>query len=289
MFKIMCSKYTLKVTLIIVCLIVFWGSTLTTLFAEDLSNKEYTIGPDDTLDIKVWDNDDLNRTVEVSQEGSFTYPLIGKVVVDGLSVFEIETLIKKKLADGYIIAPQVTVNVIEYQSQKVFLFGEVRNPGSYVLKRKTHIMELISEAGGLTDRAERIIKIVRSKSPRRNAGIMTPERDEENETIIMVDLGKYKEDITYDSFFVKSGDSIYVDPMPRLFVTGEVGRPGEFIWKKGLTIRQAISLAGGPTNMAAEKRTIVIRIENEKEEKYRVNMGDLVKPDDIIKVPGRYF
>ncbi len=286
------SSYSLKVTLLIFCLIAFLGGSSTNIFSENLSNKEYTIGPEDILEIKVWDNDDLNRTVEVSQEGSFAFPLIGKVHASHLSVFDLENLIKKRLADGYIIAPQVTVNVIEYQSQKVFLFGEVRNPGSYVLKRKTHIMELISKAGGLTDRAERIIKIVRSKSPRRNAGIMTPERDEENETIIMVDLGKYKEDITYDSFFVKSGDSIYVDPAPpapHFFVTGEVGKPGEFKWENGLTIRQAISLAGGSTQMAAEKRTRVIRVKDEKEHEYNVNMDDLVKPGDIIKVPARIF
>ena len=285
----MSSKYSLQVTLIIFCFIVFFCSSSTNLPAESLSGNEYIIGPEDILEIKVWDNDDLNRTVEVSQVGSFTFPLIGKVNAEGLSVFDLESLITKKLADGYILEPQVTVNVKLYQSQKVFLFGEVENPGSYVLKRKTHILELISQAGGLTDMAGRTIKIVRHKSSSRIGGTITPEKDEENETIITLDLGKYKDDITYDSFFLKSGDSIYVDPAPHLFVTGEVGHPGEFKWAKGLTVRQAISLAGGPTKMAAEKRTSIIRVKNGKEEEYKINMDDLVKPGDIIKVPGRYF
>jgi len=268
---------------------VFCGSGSTNLFAENLSNNEYAIGPEDVLEIKVWDNEDLNRTVEVSQEGTFTFPLIGKVKADGLSIFELENHIKKRLADGYLLAPQVTVNVKEYQSQKVFLFGEVKNPGSYILKRKTHIMELISQAGGLTDMAERTIKIVRHKPTGHSAETGSPEGDEENKTIITLDLGKYQDDITYDSFFVKSGDSIYIDPVPRFFITGEVGRPGEFKWKKGLTVRQAISLAGGPTQLAAEKRTRIIRVKKGKEEEHNAGMDDLVKPDDIIKVPGRYF
>ena len=84
------------------------------------------------------------------------------------NVFKLENLIKERLADGYIVAPQVTVAVGEYQSQKVFLLGEVKNPGSYVLKGTTHILELISMAGGFTDKSGRIIKIERLKSLKHN-------------------------------------------------------------------------------------------------------------------------
>ncbi len=277
-----------KVALIIFCLIVFLVRPSLEVSAEDLSKNEYTIGPEDILEIQVWDNGDLNRTVEVSQEGTFTFLFIGKVRADGLSIFELEDLIEKRLADGYILEPQVTVSIIEYQSHKVFLLGEVRDPGSYILKRKTHILELISEAGGFTDMAGRTIKIVRPKSRKQSEGHVSPTEDKENE-IITLDLGKFKDDNTYDTFFVASGDHIYVNPMTRIFVSGEVGSPGEFKWEKGLTVRQAISLAGGPTQMAALKRTKIIRVKNGKENKIKARMDDLVTPDDIIKVAGRYF
>ncbi len=94
-------------------LIGFLGMSSLDLYAENHSNKEYVIGPDDVLEIQVWDNEDLHRTVEVSQEGAFTFPLIWKVNADGLSVFEIENLIKNRLANGYIVAPHITVNVLE--------------------------------------------------------------------------------------------------------------------------------------------------------------------------------
>ncbi|MFQ5965889.1 MAG: SLBB domain-containing protein [Candidatus Scalinduaceae bacterium] len=279
---------SLKITLTIFCLIVFFGRLSTNLCAEDLFDKKYVIGPEDVLEIEVWDNKDLHRTVEVSQVGSFTFPLIGKVNAYGLSVFELENLIKKKLTDGYIVAPQVRVSVKEYQSQKVFLLGEVKTPGSYVLKRRTHILELISKAGGFTDEAGRIIKIVRSKASERREGLSSPKEDEENE-IITLDIGKFKDDNTYNMFYVASGDHIYVNPLPRIFVTGEVGKPGEFKWERGLTVRQAISLAGGNTEKAALKRSKIIRVKNGKEEELKARMDDLVMPDDIIKVPGRYF
>jgi polysaccharide export outer membrane protein len=286
-FKQMRSAYSLKVTLIVFCLIAFLGRLSSNLSAETLSSKEYTVGPEDVLDIRVWDNEDLNRTIEVSQVGTFTFPLIGKVHADGLSAFELENLIEKKLADGYIIAPQVTVDVKEYQSQKVFLLGEVKRPGSYVLKRKTHILELISKAGGFTDMAGRTIKIVRPKSPKQS-GEQLSSGEEESE-IITLDLDKFKADSAYDTFIVASGDHIYVNEVTRIFVIGEVERPGEYEWERGLTVRQVISLAGGPTQMAALKRTKIIRVINGKEQEIKVRMDDLITPDDIVKVPGRYF
>ena len=278
-----------KVILIIFCLIVFLDRSSTDLFADNLSNKEYTIGPEDVLEIKVWDNEDLDRTVEVSQEGSITFPFIGKFNAKALSVFEIENLIKNRLADGYIVAPQVTVSIVEYQSRKVFVLGEVKRPGSYVLKRKTHILELITQAGGFTDKAGRTIKIARSKSLLQREGHVTPAGEEEHATIVTFDLDKIEVDNPYGNFYVKSGDSIYVNPVPRFFVIGEVRKPGEFNWAKGITVRQAISLAEGPTQLAAQKRIKIIRVKNGKEKKHKVGMNDLVTPGDIIKVPGSYF
>ncbi len=284
----MSSKCSLKITLLIFCLIVFWGGLSANLFADDLSESEYTIGPEDILEIQVWGNGDLNRTVEVSQEGTFTFLLIGKVHAEGLSLFELEDLIEKRLADGYILEPQVTVSINEYQNKKVFLLGEVKVPGSYVLKRKTHILELISEAGGFTDKASRTVKIVRSKSLKHGKERISPSGNEKNE-VFTLDLNKYENENTYETFAVVSGDHIYVEEETRFFVVGEVGRRGEFKWEEGMTVRLALSLAGGTTKMAAEKRTKIIRVKNGKGEELKVNMDDLVMPDDIITVPGRYF
>ncbi len=280
------DTYTFKVTLIIFCLIVFLGRLSTGLFADNLSESEYAIGPGDILEIKVWDNADLNRTVEVSQEGIFTFLLIGKIHAGGLSIFELEDLIVKRLADGYILEPQVTVNIGTYQSRKAFLFGEVQHPGSYILKRKTHILELISEAGGFTEKASRTIKIVRSKSQKQGKEVVSLSGNEENE-VFTLDLNKFEN--TRETFAVVSGDHIYFEKELRFFIIGEVGKRGEFKWKKGMTVRLALSLAGGSNNSAAEKRTRIIRVKNGKEKEFNVNMDDLVMPDDIIKVPERYF
>jgi polysaccharide export outer membrane protein len=253
------------------------------LFAESFSEKEYIIGSGDVLNIDVWGNDDLNHAVEVSPEGSFSFPLIGKVRAGGLSVLNLETLIKEKLSDGYLVNPKVTVTVSKYQSQKVSILGEVKRPGTYVIKGKTYILELISEAGGFTEMADHTVTIARPKSLKLN-NIKEPDENKGNEIIKVNIDGSLDE-----RFFVINKDTIYVNKAPRIFVTGEVKKPGEYKWEKGLTVRQAISLAGGPTDRGSSNRIKVIRTQNGEEKEVKPGLSDAVMPDDIINIPQSYF
>ncbi len=281
-------KIIVKILLSCFCLVFFLKIFSSSIYAETLFDDEYHIGTDDILDIQVWDNNDLNRVVEVSKEGAFTFPLIGKVQTAGLTVFELENHIKHRLADGYLVTPEVSVSIKQYMNKKVFLLGEIKKPGSYVLKRKTHILELISMAGGFTDKAGRMIKIVRPNQLNNHKGVVSPVNLADNK-VITLDLSKYNDEIAYDVFYVASGDTIYVNKIPRIFVNGEIRHPGEFEWETGLTVREAISRAGGHTENAALKRTKIIRLINGREKEIDTRMEDIVMPDDIIKVPGRYF
>lgn len=254
----------------------------------DTSGKEYIIGPEDVLDIEVWENDDLKRTVEVSKEGAFTFPLIGRVVAAGLTIFELEQQLKKRLGEGFLREPQVTVNVSKYKNQKVVVFGEVKKPGSYVITGKTHILEVLAFAEGLTERAGSIVTIVRPQiSPNKNNSTSSDIAQERK--IIEINLDSLVEGASDERFFVTKGDSIYVSKAPPIFVTGEVNKPGEYKWEKGLTIHQAVSLAGGPTKRGALNRLKIVRTENGKEKSFKPNLSDLVMPYDIIKIPESYF
>lgn len=281
MYRVFCIRLTL-----VFCLMGFLSLLPFNPAAQGLPDKEYVIGPEDILEIQVWRNDDLHRTVEVSKEGAFTFPLIGKVQAAGLSVFKLEQHLKERLAEGYLIEPQVTVSVSGYKSQKIIVLGEVKKPGSYVIKGKTPILEIISDAEGLTDRAGRIVTIVRPLSSPKNE-TLTGENTESK--TIVVDLDQIPDNSTDDRFFVINGDSIYVNKAPPVFVTGEVNKPGEFKWEKGLTVHQVISLAGGSTKRGALNRTKIVRSENGQEKKFKPNLSDTVKPYDIINVPESYF
>jgi polysaccharide export outer membrane protein len=112
---------------------------------------DYKIGGADLLEIQVYQQKDLDRLLRVSQNGTITFPLIGTVKVGGLSVAAAEDAISTKLKD-YIISPQITIFIKEYGNKKVFVGGEVKNPGSFELptEAKLTVLEAVSLAGGFS-------------------------------------------------------------------------------------------------------------------------------------------
>jgi polysaccharide biosynthesis/export protein len=273
-----------------ICFLLFIVSMLFPFSAKcDQLDKDYIIGPGDVLEIRVWDHDDLFRRVEVSQEGAITYPFIGRIMAANHSVFELETLLQKKLADGYLVAPQVNVTVAEYINQKIFLFGEVNKPGSYTLRKKIHLLELISEAGGFTENRGTKCIIVRPRSAKAKQGPTSPEQVSKNETIEVNLDDLIAGRLNLNQAYVKPGDSVYVKEAENVYVIGQVDKPGKYKWVKGLTVLQTISLAGGGTPRAAMNRVSIIRRQNGAEKEYRPELGEGVQPNDIIKVPESYF
>lgn len=254
-----------------------------------MSQNNYIVGPGDVLDIQIWDNSDLNRIVEISQDGSFSFPFIGKIITSNLSIFQIERLLINKLSDGYLVAPQVSISVAEYQNQKVFLFGEIARPGSYILKHHSQLLEIISEAGGFTEQRGTTGIVIRPETGAKKKR-PTPLYEAKKSEIIQINLDKLISGAEDTSpFYVMPGDSIYISESEKIFVTGEVWRPGELRWEKGLTVRQAVSMAGGSTPKASIKRIQIIRYDNSLEKTIKPKLGDPVLPNDIIKVPESYF
>src|SRR5215475_10175450 len=80
---------------------------------------EPTLGPGDVLRVSVYDNPDLSQEVTIGSDGAFSYPLIGRVQAAGLSVRQLESLLAKRFADGYLVSPQVGVTVTQHKSQQV--------------------------------------------------------------------------------------------------------------------------------------------------------------------------
>ena len=194
--------------------------------AGDLNKNDYVVGPGDILEIEVWDHADLNRSVEISQNSVFSFPFIGKVNVSNLTVFKIENLLAQKLSDGYLVNPQVSISVANYQNQKIFIFGEVRSPGSYILKHHSHLLELISEAGGFTDNRGSTCIVIRPQN-KKVKSMPIPISDAKKDEIIQVDLEKIIYGVANSQpFYLIPGDSIYIGKAENIFVPGEVKNPG---------------------------------------------------------------
>ena len=115
---------------------------------------EYLIGPEDVLDIAVWDNTQLTRTVPVRPDGKISLPLLNDVKAAGLTPMQLRQFLTTALAP-YIPVATVSVIVREVHSFKVTVIGEVKTPGRYELKSQSTVLDVLAMAGGLTEYAER--------------------------------------------------------------------------------------------------------------------------------------
>ncbi|HEV3215904.1 MAG TPA: polysaccharide biosynthesis/export family protein [Vicinamibacterales bacterium] len=118
------------------------------------SSKDYRIGPEDLLDISVWKNPELSRTVPVRPDGKVSLPLVNDIQAAGLTPTDLRLQLTQKFSE-YIPAPEVAVIVREVHSVKVAVVGSVKTPGRYELKSPATVLELIALAQGLTDFASR--------------------------------------------------------------------------------------------------------------------------------------
>lgn len=119
-----------------------------------LPDQTYRIGPEDVLQISVWKNDAISRAVPVRPDGKITLPLLNDVQAAGLTPMELRAFLMEKLAE-YTPNPEVSVIVTGINSFRVSVIGEVMRPGRYDLKSWTTVLELLAQAGGLTQFASR--------------------------------------------------------------------------------------------------------------------------------------
>lgn len=129
--------------------------------ASSQSAGDYVIGAQDVLSIAVFDQVDLGGKYAVELDGSFTFPLIGRVKAGGMTIRNFEGELKKGLADGFFKNPQVTVAIEQYRSQRVFVTGEVRSPGAYTLTGDMTLIEALAKAGSTTPSASEEVVVVR--------------------------------------------------------------------------------------------------------------------------------
>ena len=173
--------------------------TVNTFPGENETPDIYIIGPEDVLEISVWQNADLSRTVNVRPDGKISLPLINDVQAAGLTTDGLKRAIITKLIP-FISSPDVAVIVQQINSWRYFIQGEVVNPGVYPLRSRLTISQAIILAGGCTEFArKRKIKVIREIG--NNAG-------KEN---IKVNYNKIisGKDVSQD-IYLKPGDTIIV-------------------------------------------------------------------------------
>ncbi len=250
------------------------------------SAGDYVIGPQDVLSIQVFDQADLGGKYTVETDGTFTFPMIGRVSAAGMTLRNFEAELKKKLADGYFRNPQVTVAIEQYRSKRIFVMGEVRNPGPVPLTGGMTLIEALARAGSTLPSASGEVAIVRA--PQGATGPILPDPEKAFE-IFRASIRDFEAGSMRRNIALQDGDTVFVPRAESIYVFGQVKSPGAYAIQKDTTVLQALSLAGGVTENAAMNRIKVVRIVNGEKQEQKVKLTDSVKPGDTLIVPERYF
>lgn len=238
---------------------------------------DYILGPGDVVKITVYDHNDLLTIARISDDGYIIMPLLGQVRVQDKTIPQSANHIAKLLADGYIINPQVNIFVQEFRSKKAIVLGHVNRPGLIEMSGPITLLELISQAGGLSEDFGETATI-----KRKGGGA---------NKVVTVDLKSLIEggDLS-QNIQIQDGDTLYVSKAGMCYVTGEVKSPNAYKCSGNITILKLITLAGGFTGKAAKSSVRVVRMINGKKTLFEdVEMDMLVQPDDVIIVPESFF
>jgi polysaccharide biosynthesis/export protein len=204
------------------------------------------LGVGDLIELSVFGVPDLSTKARISNSGDVYLPLIDYVHVADLTVDEAQVVIEKRLEDGgFVRNPHVTIFVTESSSQAITLLGEVNHPGPYPAIGERRLFDLISAAGGLTEKAGRNVTIV----PRNHL-------DQKVELRLPSNLAEDTE----DNVEIHPGDMIIVSRAGIVYVVGDVARPAGFmIEDSSLSVLKALALAGGGTRTASLNGAKILR------------------------------
>lgn len=236
----------------------------------------YRIGAADTILITVVEEPELSGKFVVDADGMFSYPYLNRVRAAGLTATELQTVLVTQLKAGYLRNPQVRVEVDLFRSQSVMIVGEVRQAGKIAMTGPTMtLLEALVLAGSPTASASNEI-IVRHRA--------VDGKPAEEIRVNRRDLELGKSDVV-----LRDGDIINVPSAQRFYVDGQVRNPGYYVLDPGMTVQQAIALAGGLTDRGSDRGITATRMVNGKSAEVSLRLEDKVQANDVIRIRQRFF
>ncbi len=233
--------------------------------SNSASNMEYVIDADDVLDIYVVDVPEFSRNYRVGPDGNITIPLLSSpIMAEGLTLNQLSAVISDKLRTaGLVTHPHVVVSVKSSQAHAVAVTGAVQNPQIIPIFAPTTLLDVLSQAGGLSADAGSTAVITRGDSATANSWLTKNSSAAPEDGAIRVNLQKLLS--TGDprlNLPIYPGDKITVQRAGVVYVVGAVGRPGGFPMTNGrdkMTVLQAVALGEGLKPTALEKKAMIIR------------------------------
>lgn len=245
------------------------------------AQQPYILRAEDVIEVMVFGNADVSRTVTIRPDGMISLPLIGEVAAAGLTPEQLRQQLSRLFA-SFVRNPQVTVIVREMHKVRVSVLGQVTRPGVYELAQGATVLDALATAQGL--------------APDAGLGEARLMRGQDPPVVIDLERLLLRGELALNLPLLP-GDALVIpeDPTGRVYVLGEVARPGIMPLRGSLTALQALALAGGPTRRALLNRAHIIRRGRERSPTATVALttvtvakqsaaGIQVLPVDLLKV-----
>ena len=234
------------------------------------TDKTYILGPADVIEVSVLGRSEYTTRARISEDGTIQLQYLGVVNAATKTAAQLSDEVAAALEKGgYFAKPVVRVDVVSYASRYVTVLGNVVTPGLVPVDRAYHLSEIIARVGGIKEAGADYV-------------VLRPQHgDERRITIATLATGAASDDP-----LVAPGDKIYSPPAEVFYVTGQVKLPGGFPIMPDMTVRMALSRAGGLTDSGSDKKVTITR----KGQKIgHVDLDSKLQPGDVVLVGERLF
>ncbi|MFC1748179.1 SLBB domain-containing protein [Pseudomonadota bacterium] len=215
----------------------------------------------------------------MDETNHINFPLIGEVKIGNTSQDEAEKRIEQALRDGgYVREPQVTIIVEQQHSRQISVLGYVKKPAKYSVDQPTTLVDIIAMAGGISREGSDIVRLIRNSGKGQQEQIEIDLR----KMLISGDMSQ--------NLKIESNSTIYVAPMDKFYIYGQVNRPGAYKLEPGMTVMQAIAVGGG-INIKGSTRDLRISRHhiNGSIEDIEADVKIRLQANDVVFVKERLF
>lgn len=233
-----------------------------------VASSSYVLGPDDVIEVSVLGRPEMTQQTRIKPDGTIVIPLLGSVNAKGETILTLADDIGKKMeAAGLLRKPIINVEVVQMVSHTATVLGKVTAPGVVPLDRSMTVSMVLGRVGGAL--------------PAGSGYIVVQHEDGTQQRVVIADLVKGG---TFDPE-VRGGDTLFVPDAEIFYIYGQINSPGAQPLRPGMTLRQAIAQAGGPTALGTDKR---VRINRDGKE-FKAKLDEVILKDDVVVVKERIF
>lgn len=280
--------------------------------ARGQESSPYEVRPSDVLEVIVVGQASLSGDYTVAPDETIAFPLLGKVVVRGLTAPAVQAKLQKELiARDYFKRPEVSVRVKEFRSHPVMVLGEVPKPGLHPLKGDRSLLSLLADVGGLTPGAGHEIVIARppeglaavavqrfamtpvipglSEAAGNKGDGDLPPGALEGSDVFRASVKGLQRGNEALNVILEGGDLVYVPRAAQVTVDGEVVNKGSYRFEEDMTVLDLLTAAGGVSERGSQRRLEIERVEDGKIRRVKAKLEDPLRPGDRLKVGARIF